>query len=408
MNPDRADKIDVTKTGSVEMGSAGIRPMNAAALIGLVSVHTVPLRALALSLVAMTAAVSAAVFWPEALRDQEILAGGLALLPALLLAHYRGWGIVSILLGVGLVAVTILHLLPTYFAVSVGGPFLMLFVVAPYISIALGAGWFGEVRRYQAKLRVTQLQLIQSEKLDSLGRMAAGVVHEIRNPLMMILTGVKVLSKRLGNADGSTQQLLKDMTESVERADRIVGGLLSYARDQALDLVPADLHATIEKSLLLVKHDLGQARIIVVKDLDESLPLVRLDEFKIQQVFVNLLTNAIHAIGQDGEIRFTTSLEALTQGTHVGYRMSDRYRPGERVAIIRIEDSWPGIPKEYVKKVFDPFFTTKPTGQGTGLGLSVSRQIVEMHDGTMDIGNRDTGGARVTITLKIDTHGAPA
>jgi two-component system sensor histidine kinase HupT/HoxJ len=78
------------------------------------------------------------------------------------------------------------------------------------------------------------------------------------------------------------------------------------------------------------------------------------------------------------------------------------------VAIIRIEDSGPGIPREHLEKVFDPFFTTKPTGSGTGLGLSVSRQIVEMHRGTIEVGNRDAGGARVTIILKLDTGGAPA
>ena len=382
--------------------------MDAATLIGWVSVRSVPLRALTLSLVAMAAAVSAAVFWPEALLDQELLAAGLAILPALLLAHYRRWPVVTMLLGVGLVAVTILNLSPVYFEVSLRGPFVILFVVAPYISIALGAGWFGEVRRYQAELRVAQLQLIQSEKLDSLGRMAAGVAHEVKNPLMRVLTGVKVLSKRLGDADESTRQLLKDMTEAVQRADKIIGGMLNYSRDQGLDLAPADLHTTIGKSLLLVKHDLDQARIIVVKDLLESMPMLPLDEFKIQQVFVNLFTNAIHAIGSDGEIRLTTSLETLTRGIYGGYRMGDRYTPGERVAIVRIEDSGPGIPKEHLQNVFDPFFTTKPTGRGTGLGLSVSRQILEMHGGTIDVGNRDTGGVRVTLTLKIDTPGAPA
>ena len=78
------------------------------------------------------------------------------------------------------------------------------------------------------------------------------------------------------------------------------------------------------------------------------------------------------------------------------------------MALIRIEDSGPGIPKEHLKNVFDPFFTTKPTGRGTGLGLSVCRQIVEMHGGTVEIGNRDTGGARVTVILKIDKDGVPA
>ena len=390
------------------MSQKGFRPVDAAALIGRVSVQYVPPRALALTLVAMAAAVSAAVFSPETLLNQELLAAGLALIPAFLLAHYRGWPVVSLLLGIGLVVVTILHLLPLDFGLSIGGPFVVLFVVAPYISIALSAGWFGEIRRYRAQLRVTQLQLIQSEKLDSLGRMAAGVAHEVKNPLMMVLTGVKVLSKRLENADESTRQLLDDMTEAVQRADKIIGGMLSYSRDQALDLAPADLHATIEKSLRFVRHELEQARIVVVKDFAESLPPVRLDEFKIQQMFVNLLTNAIHAIGSDGEIRLTTSLETLTRGTYVGYRMGNAYVPGERVAIIRIEDSGPGIPKEHLKNVFDPFFTTKPTGRGTGLGLSVCRQIVEMHGGTVDVGNRDTGGARVTVILKTDTDGVPA
>jgi len=294
-----------------------------------------------------------------------------------------------------------------YFGIAFGGPFLILFVVAPYISIALGAGWFGEVRRYQTELRATHLQLIQSEKLESLGRMAAGVAHEVKNPLMVILTGAKVLSKRLADADESTRMLLQDMTEAVERADKIIGGMLNYSRDRGLDLAPADLNAIVEKSLGFVRHELDKAGIVVVKKLQESLPMLPLDEFKIQQVFINLFTNAVHAMGNDGEILVTTSLETLTRGTGVGYRKTDRYKPGERVARVRIEDSGPGIPKEHLEKVFDPFFTTKPTGRGTGLGLSVSRQIVEMHGGTVEVGNRDAGGARVTIILKLDTGGVP-
>lgn len=356
----------------------------------------------------MVAAVAASILWPEALVDQEILAGGLALIPALMLAHYRGWRVVTILLGVGLVGLVVMHLSPLLLGISLRGPFLILFVVAPYISIALGAGWFGEVRRYQAELRVTQLQLIQSEKLDSVGRMAAGVAHEVKNPLMMILTGVKVLEKRLSGADEQTRLLLQDMEDAVARADRIIGGLLNYSRDRDLDLAAGDVNATIERSAMLVKHDLENAHITLVSNLQVGLPPLQLDEFKMQQVFVNLVTNAIHAIERDGEISITTSLEKLTRGVLVGYRKTDRYTPGERVVIIRIEDSGPGIPKEYLEKVFDPFFTTKPTGRGTGLGLSVSQQIVDMHGGTIDVGNRETGGARVTITLKVDREGTPS
>jgi signal transduction histidine kinase len=387
------------------MTLVGLRPITAAAAASMLAAQSVPVRALTISFLAMAAAVGASVLWPEALVDQEILAGGLALFPALLLSHYRGWRIVTLLLGVGLVGLVIMHLSPLFFGVALRGPFLLLFVVAPYISIALGAGWFGEVRRYQAELRATQLQLIQSEKLDSVGRMAAGVAHEVKNPLMMILTGVKVLAKRVPDADEQTRLLLKDMEDAVERADRIIGGLLNYSRDRDLDLAAADVNATIERAAMLVKHDLENAHITLVSNLQPGLPLLQLDEFKMQQVFVNLVTNAIHAIERDGEVAITTSLQKLTRGALVGHRMTDRYVPGERVVIVRIEDSGPGIPPDILEKVFDPFFTTKPTGRGTGLGLSVSQQIVEMHGGTIDVANRDEGGARVTIILKVDKEG---
>jgi signal transduction histidine kinase len=356
----------------------------------------------------MTAAVASSVLWPEALIDQEILAGGLAFIPALMLAHYRGWRIVTVLLGAGLAALIVMHLSPRLLGVPLRGPFLILFVVAPYISIALGAGWFGEVRRYQAELRAAQLQLIQSEKLDSVGRMAAGVAHEVKNPLMMILTGIKVLAKRLPEQDEQTRLLLQDMEEAVERADRIIGGLLNYSRDRDLDLASADLNDTIERSAMLVKHDLENAHITLVSNLEQGLPRLQLDEFKMQQVFVNLVSNAIHAIERDGEIRITTSLEKMTSGALVGHRKTDWFSCGERVVVVRIEDTGPGIPEEYLEKIFDPFFSTKPTGRGTGLGLSVSQQIVEMHGGTIDVGNQDTGGARVTVTLKVDREETPS
>jgi len=370
------------------------------------SIQTVPLRALVLSLVSLTVAIGAAVMWPQELLNQESLAGGLALIPALLLAHYRGWMTVSAALGVGLVALCALNLAPAYLGVSLSGSLPVPLVLAPYVAIALGAGWFGEVRRYQAQLRATQLQLIQSEKLDSIGRMAAGIAHEVKNPLMMILTGVKILSKRTSEADESTRLLLQDMADAVNRADKIIGGLLSYSRNRGLDVAPTDLGATIEKSLLLVKHELDKNRIAVVKKLDPALPELSLDEFKIQQVFVNLFTNALHAMEHDGEITVRVSVEPLARGRHVGHRDTDRFRPDERAVVVRIEDTGPGIPAAHLEKLFDPFFTTKATGKGTGLGLSVSRQIVEMHGGAVEIGNREGGGAAVTLFFKLGHNGA--
>jgi signal transduction histidine kinase len=376
-------------------------------ILNLWRVQHVPVRALTLSLAAMGAAIAGAAFFPQALINQESLAGGLALLPALLLSHYRGWPIVTILLAVGLVALTGVHLTNLYDGNLFQGPFLILFVVAPYISIALGAGWFGEVRRYQDELRAAQLQLIQSEKLESLGRLSAGVAHELKNPLMMMLTGVQILTRRQANGDEQIKQLLKDMANAVERADKIISGLLNYSRDGGLNKASKNLNTVIEQSVGFVKHELG-SRISVATQLHESLPQLMLDEFKIQQVFVNLLINAIHAIDGQGEIRITTSIEKMARGPMVGFRKTDRYVPGEAVVMVKVEDSGTGIPQENLKKVFDPFFTTKPTGKGTGLGLSVSRQIVEMHDGTLDIGNSEEGGACATMVFKVEQKGAAA
>ena len=232
--------------------------------------------------------------------------------------------------------------------------------------------------------------------------MAAGVAHEVKNPLMMILTGVKVLSKRLADSDERVRMLLEDMTEAVGRADAIIGGLLSYSKARDLDLELVDLGAVVDKSLLLVKHEFDQGRISVIKDLDHSLPELRLDQFKIQQVLVNVFTNARHAVGEGGEIRVRTSAQTLDLGGNVGYRNTDRYVPGDRVAKLEIADNGPGIPEANLAKIFDPFFSTKATGVGTGLGLSVSRQIVEMHRGTIEIANRSSGGVQVTMMFKLD------
>ena len=499
------------------------------------SAPSVPLRALTLSLAALTTAVGVAVLSPQALLEQEILAWVLALVPALLLAHYRTWPAVTITLAVAMVVLCLAQVATMVFGVSFTGSPLILFVVAPYIAIALGAGWFSEVRRYASEqaradealrrlekaletmqlgvtitdldgrivyanpaearmhgftvdelinrdvgvyarpgarkpltqeqvselrsrsrettntrrdgsvfpvhlrsdvvqsatgdvvgvvttcediterkraddllrgslkqLREAQLQLFQAEKLESIGRMAAGVAHEVKNPLMTILTGVKILSKRLAGADEPVRVLLGDMTDAVGRADTIIGGLLNFSRERALDAKPTDLNDIVERSLLLVKHELDKAQIHVTRQLDQSLPALALDEFKIEQVLVNVLTNAIHAIGEVGEITVRSSAKTLALGANVGYRQTDRYIPGERVVMVQVDDTGPGIPEQLEGKIFDPFFTTKPTGVGTGLGLSVCRQIVEMHGGTVELANREPHGVRATIMLKTD------
>jgi len=362
---------------------------------------TVPRRAAGISLLALTAAIGVATLWPQELQNGGTLACILALAPALLLAYYRAWTSVSMMLGLGILLLSAAHLSLEYFAITFDtAPFAVL-VVGPYVAIALGAGWFGEIRRYQADLRATHQQLIQSDKLDSVGRMAAGIAHEVKNPLMTILTGVKILSKRMASADEPTRLLLDDMAEAVARADKIIGGLLAYCRNSVLDVAPGSLNATIGRALLLMKHTIEAQHIIVTNEFDDTLPAIPLDDFKLQQVFINLFSNAIHAMGEGGRLSVRTCRETVTRGPHVGHRQTDRFRPGESTAVVYVDDSGPGVPADHLEKLFDPFFTTKPTGVGTGLGLSVSREIVDMHGGTIELGNRPEGGVRATIRLRL-------
>ncbi len=163
-----------------------------------------------------------------------------------------------------------------------------------------------------------------------------------------------------------------------------------------------DFNQLIVDTLKLVRHELNQKRIEVVKDLGGPLPRVAVDKTQIQQVFVNIFVNAVHAMPQGGTLSVRTYAKQMTETTHQeGSRKADYFWVGDTAVVAEVEDTGGGIPSELLAKIFDPFFTTKPTGVGTGLGLPVSRKIIELHGGTIDIKNKPKGGGvRVTILLK--------
>jgi signal transduction histidine kinase len=262
------------------------------------------------------------------------------------------------------------------------------------------------VHDQELQLTVAQQRMVQAEKLESVGRLAAGVAHEVKNPLMTLLTGVKFLSKHLPASDETVSLVLEDMSEAVRRADRVIIGLLDLSAPRELDVKPESVNPIVAQSLLLVKHDLDRSHITVIKKLDDNLPDVMLDSFKIQQVLVNIFTNAIHAMLDGGMLTVKTYLRppAGAGGGVEDDTIGDLPTP-EGAVVVEVDDTGTGIPKDKVKKVFDPFFTTKPTGKGTGLGLSVSRQLVEMQGGMIDIRNRAEGGVRVTILFKLPRGG---
>jgi PAS domain S-box-containing protein len=255
-----------------------------------------------------------------------------------------------------------------------------------------------DLQRSHQQLRDTRMQLIQAEKMESIGRLAAGVAHEVKNPLAIILMGVDYLCQCQSADDAQTGQVLRDIREAILRADRVISGLLDFSAPRELQLAAHNLNEIIEQSLIYVKHELAVHHVVVATDLQKDLPLLRLDHNKIKQVLINLFTNAIGAMAEGG------SLFIRTLASHHHAEV-----PGENPAehaftsvILEIEDTGCGIPPDKLDRVFDPFYTTKPLGQGTGLGLTVTRQIVELHHGRLELANRPEGGCRVTVVFNVE------
>lgn len=263
----------------------------------------------------------------------------------------------------------------------------------------------GSLRKSGADLLVFQEALIEAEKMESVGRLAAGVAHEVKNPLMTLLTGVKFLSMHLGSRDEKISGLLTDMADAVARADTVIKGLLDFAAPRKLDLTSNDLNAIVERSLDMMKHEIAKGQIAVVSELAPDIPPLLLDPFKLQQVLLNLVTNAVHATPPGGRITVRTFVHARAE---VGVPADGNVGPRRTIdmpsVFLEVDDTGTGIALHAETKIFDPFFTTKPAGQGTGLGLSVSRQIVHMHGGELDIRNRSGGGVRATIVFKLFTE----
>lgn len=242
---------------------------------------------------------------------------------------------------------------------------------------------YENLKHTNEELKATQWKLIQAEKLESIGRLAAGVAHEVKNPLATILMGVEYLGDTLKGASEDVAMTLGQMQEAIKRADSIVRGLLDVASSGQLELVEASLNGVIEQSLLLVRYELRQKTIEVVRHLSADLPKIRMDRRKIEQVFINLFVNAIQAMPTGGELRVSTHMEADKEG--------------RSLIVATVEDSGPGIPPEMLSRIFDPFFSTKPTGMGAGLGLAVVRNILDLHGGSIEMNNRSEGGARATL-----------
>lgn len=261
------------------------------------------------------------------------------------------------------------------------------------------------LRSAHEELHDVQLQLIDAAKLKSIGRLAAGVAHEVKNPLAIISMGLEFLSGKYG-ADEITAGVLKELSDAVTRADGVIKGLLDFSVPRQLELQPYDLNLIIRTALRLVRGEIGREIHTVELELAD-LPMLLVDRGKVCQVFVNLFTNAFQAMAAGGTLSVRTRAEQITGvGMNIGGDRSEVFRAGDRVVIAEVADTGPGIPPEMLGRVFEPFFTTKPTGKGTGLGMSVVKSIMNLQLGTVQMRNRDTGGAMAILTFKVPTSHA--
>jgi len=249
------------------------------------------------------------------------------------------------------------------------------------------------------ELQAAQARLIQAAKLESVGRLAAGVAHEVKNPLAVMQMGVEFLQREIENPE--SKEVLADMDNAVHRADGVIKGLLDFSREKRLDLQNGDLNEILRSSLQMVRHELKKRGIRVEQHLNNELPAIPLDVDKLRQVFINLAINAAHAMDKDGILTVTTDLRRLTDGSGLERDHAHRFNSGDTALWVELADTGPGLSDEQQQRIFDPFFTTKEVGEGTGLGLSVSRNIVELHHGSIDIRNRPEGGASAVLLFKL-------
>ncbi len=233
------------------------------------------------------------------------------------------------------------------------------------------------------RLADVQRQLTQADKLASVGRLAAGLAHEINNPLTGVLSYASLLKKRF-EADPSASEDLEVIIRETKRCRLILRELLDFARPTPPVRKPTDLNEVVRHAVAVVINQLSLSHVKLGLDLAEDLPLASADANQIQQVVVNLLLNAADAIGPEGgEIRLLSRPD-IARAT----------------ADLVVEDSGHGIPPEHLPHLFDPFFSTKGT-RGTGLGLAVTWGIVEGHGGTLEVESEPSKGARFTVHIPL-------
>ncbi|NIM18795.1 MAG: hypothetical protein GTO51_00870 [Candidatus Latescibacteria bacterium] len=260
-----------------------------------------------------------------------------------------------------------------------------------YLAIGLTSGILIELQRYERRRReALSKELALKEHLSSLGQMAAGLAHEIKNPLGSIQGSAEILGDDF--PPGSRKhELLQVLTKESHRLSRVVEDFLSFARPRPLERTPTQVNDVVRDVVSQAEIENVSGNVSIVPMLDPDLPQAPLDSEKIHQVFLNIILNAIAAMPDGGTLTITTRKEIFN---------------GETFIAASFTDTGHGISKENLEKIFDPFFTTRESG--TGLGLSISHVIIQNHNGKIEIQSTLGKGTSVTVLVPIKQEGSIA
>ena len=257
------------------------------------------------------------------------------------------------------------------------------------------------LQRTTEELKTTQMQLVRAEKSESLGRLASSVAHEVKNPLSLIQMGLDFLDARLRGGDAEIDRTLNLMLDAVERADSVIHDMLDFARSDETRLESWDANNLILRVERMLKHETDRRKMSLRTDLAPSPLRIQCDPTAIEQVVINIAMNALQAMERGGALTLRTRRGAAGEvARDAGLRQMDIIRQGAEVVMIEVQDEGPGVPDDIIDRIFEPFFTTKPTGEGTGLGLSVCKRIVEFHRGQLLATNvKEPRGLLVRVVL---------
>jgi len=230
----------------------------------------------------------------------------------------------------------------------------------------------------------------QAEKLATIGELASGIAHEIKNPLAGVSAAIQVLSEEF-NLKSTRREIIDEIMHQMERLNKMTKDLLSFARPMDPRTLMCDVNDIVDKASFFIRKQAEKQNVGITKELERDIPHLLIDPEQIQQVFLNIMLNALQAMPEGGFLTIAT-------------RLSEKSGNGKPEAVeISFSDTGKGIPGENLRKIFNPFYTTKH--QGTGLGLSISRNVVEKHKGRFEVDSQSGKGTRFTIVLPVKEEG---